>query len=93
MQPQLEELVTPFEAAPRKKRASKGRGFVASAELRELKERYLSWMLATRYAESTIAGANGSISPARTRPRRSAFTTSSTGSTGPGGSSSGWRRT
>ena len=61
MQPQLEELVTPFEAAPRKKRASKGRGFVASAELRELKERYLSWMLATRYAESTIAGANEDV--------------------------------
>ncbi len=64
MQPQLEHVVTPFEAKPRKAKAKTGpkpRTYDASAELRELKDRYLAWMLGTRYAEATIKGAANEV--------------------------------
>lgn len=62
MQPQLEAVVAPFEAKPRKKRGPTPRTWEVSAELRELKERYLSWMIATRYAEASVKGAHADLS-------------------------------
>lgn len=64
MQPQLEEVVTPFEARPRATREpvpEAAKSYEASAELRELKERFLAWMLATRYAETSIKGAHSDL--------------------------------
>lgn len=60
MQPQLETEITPFAARPPKRPAPR-KSCDVSAELRELRERYLSWMLATRYAEATIKGAGDDV--------------------------------
>lgn len=60
MQPQL-EAVTPFEAKRRKKREPRAKTYEASAELRELKERYLTWMVATRYAEASVKIAHADL--------------------------------
>jgi integrase/recombinase XerD len=56
MQPQPETVVTPFEAKPRQKAAPRLGKAEVSAELRELKDRYISWMIATRYADETVRG-------------------------------------
>ncbi len=60
MQPQLETEITPFAARPPKRPAPR-RSYDVSAELRGLKERYLSWMLATRYAEATLKAASEDV--------------------------------
>ncbi len=61
MQPQLETEITPFEVKPRKKTGPKPTTYTPSAELRELKDRYLTWMLGTRYAEATIKGTSNDV--------------------------------
>ena len=66
MQPLLEieqaaPSAEPLEAPARKRTGPAVTEYAHSAELKDLRDRFLAWMIATRYAPDTIKGANSDL--------------------------------
>jgi integrase/recombinase XerD len=61
MQPLLEAEAQKVQAEPRKNTGPAATEYAHSSELKDLKDRYLAWMIATRYASDTIKGANSDL--------------------------------